>query len=151
MVSREIWMDSCYFEVFEKLTSACYISKLHSKPCYHLYLKFSIYKLNVFYILLVSSISVASQFFKHFTKVEKITDRWIALYPTFVRPAPSVCKMFLFPYKLPCYYLYYTFTICICYALLLVTICRVAKLKLVQQNKILIKQANSNSSAKLTK
>jgi hypothetical protein len=33
----------------------------------------------MFFILLVSSISVVSQFFKHFTKVEKITIRWIAL------------------------------------------------------------------------
>ena len=33
----------------------------------------------MFYILHVSSISVVSQFFKHFTKVEKITIRWIAL------------------------------------------------------------------------
>ena len=33
----------------------------------------------MFFILLVSSISVVSQFFKHFTKVEKITIQWIAL------------------------------------------------------------------------
>jgi hypothetical protein len=31
------------------------------------------------FFILVSSISVVSQFFKHFTKVEKITIRWIAL------------------------------------------------------------------------
>jgi hypothetical protein len=34
----------------------------------------------MFFILLVSSISVVSQFFKHFTKVEKVTIRWIALF-----------------------------------------------------------------------
>ena len=30
----------------------------------------------MFFILLVLSISVVSQFFKHFTKVEKVTIRW---------------------------------------------------------------------------
>ena len=41
----------------------------------------------MFFILLVSSISLVSQFFKHFTKVEKITIRWIAaIQPSYNRP-----------------------------------------------------------------
>ena len=41
----------------------------------------------MFFILLVSSISVVSQFFKHFTKVEKITIWWIAaIRPSYNRP-----------------------------------------------------------------